>query len=219
MEKRIMQIRDGVLLQHPYILVLVLVLSFMVMDPFELSPVGGLDFSPVENDIAPYKSVMESWPWDNRSRLGLGNLEFKDEIFGPESLEFDSLGRGPYAGLGDGRVVRWMGQESGWETFALVSRNWSEKQCAQGVDSTTKKQWKMESECGRPLGLRFDTKSGDLYIADAYHGLMVVGPSGGVATPLATHVDGDPILFANDLDIHENGSIFFTDTSKRYNRV
>ncbi|KAL7106249.1 hypothetical protein ACP275_07G100300 [Erythranthe tilingii] len=219
MEKRIMQIRDGVLLQHPYILVFVLVLSFMVMDPFELSPVGGLDFSPVENDIAPYKSVMESWPWDNRSRLGLGNLEFKDEIFGPESLEFDSLGRGPYAGLGDGRVVRWMGQESGWETFALVSRNWSEKQCAQGVDSTTKKQWKMESECGRPLGLRFDTKSGDLYIADAYYGLMVVGPSGGVATPLATHVDGDPILFANDLDIHENGSIFFTDTSKRYNRV
>lgn len=95
----------------------------------------------------------------------------------------------------------------------------SEKVCAQGVNSTTQKQWKVEAECGRPLGLRFHTKTGNLYIADAYFGLMVVGAEGGVATPLATHTHGDPILFANDLDIHHNGSIFFTDSSTRYNRV
>lgn len=95
----------------------------------------------------------------------------------------------------------------------------SEKHCAKGVDSTTSKQWKYEKQCGRPLGLRFDKETGDLYIADAYYGLMVVGPEGGLATPLVNHVDGEPILFANDLDIHKNGSIFFTDTSKRYNRV
>ncbi|KAJ6377763.1 hypothetical protein OIU78_028060 [Salix suchowensis] len=159
------------------------------------------------------------WPRDNKSRLGSGNLEFVDEVFGPESLEFDSLGRGPYAGLADGRVVRWMGEDVGWETFALVSTNWSEKLCARGVDSTTSKQWKHEKLCGRPLGLRFHKESGNLYIADAYYGLLVVGPEGGLATPLATHVRGDPILFANDLDIHKNGSIFFTDTSKRYDRV
>lgn len=87
------------------------------------------------------------------------------------------------------------------------------------MNSTTQKQWKVEAECGRPLGLRFDAKSGKLYIADAYFGLMVVGAEGGVATPLATHRDGEPILFANDLDIHQNGSIFFTDSSTRYNRV
>ncbi|KAK4424990.1 protein STRICTOSIDINE SYNTHASE-LIKE 13 [Sesamum alatum] len=217
METRMLQVKDVLLFQHPYIVIFVLVLSFIVMDPFELSPVGGHDFRPVKNDIAPYHQVMESWPWDNGSRLGLGNLEFKDEIFGPESLEFDALGRGPYAGLADGRVVRWMGEDEGWETFALVTNNWTEK-CAQGVNSTTTKQWKIESKCGRPLGLRFDRKTGDLYIADAYFGLMVVGPEGGVATPLATHADGNPILFANDLDIHDNGSIFFTDTSRRYNR-
>ncbi|CAO2838185.1 unnamed protein product [Amaranthus hypochondriacus] len=91
--------------------------------------------------------------------------------------------------------------------------------CSKGVDSTTSKQWKYEHLCGRPLGLRFDRKNGNLYIADAYYGLLVVGPQGGLATSLATHVDGDPILFANDLDIHNNGSIFFTDTSRRYNRV
>lgn len=91
--------------------------------------------------------------------------------------------------------------------------------CAKGVDSTTYKQWNVEERCGRPLGLRFDKKTGDLYIADAYHGLMVVGPEGGIATSLATYVDGKPVLFANDLDIHSNGSIFFTDSSNKYNRV
>ncbi|KAH6787861.1 Calcium-dependent phosphotriesterase superfamily protein [Perilla frutescens var. hirtella] len=219
MEKRILQLRNGLLLQHPYILLFVLILSFVAMDPFKLSPIAGRDFRPLKNDIAPFKQVMQSWPWDDKSRLGQGNLMFKNEIFGPESLEFDASGRGPYAGLADGRIVRWRGKDEGWETFALVSPKWSEKLCAQGVNSTTKKQWKVEEECGRPLGLRFDAKSGNLYIADAYFGLMVVGAEGGLATPLATHVDGEPILFANDLDIHENGSIFFTDSSMRYNRA
>ncbi|GLT34884.1 hypothetical protein SLA2020_093750 [Shorea laevis] len=213
------QLKDETLLQHPVFLLSVLVLGLVVMDPFQLGPVGGVGFQPVKHDIAPYKQVMESWPRDNGSRLVEGKLEFIDQVFGPESLEFDSLGCGPYAGLADGRVVRWMGKDVGWETFAIVTSNWSEKQCARGVDSTTSKQWKHEKWCGRPLGLRFNKYTGDLYIADAYYGLLMVGPEGGLAMPLATHVEGKPILFANDLDIHNNGSIFFTDTSKRHNRV
>ncbi|GFS32301.1 calcium-dependent phosphotriesterase superfamily protein [Actinidia rufa] len=110
-----------------------------------------------------------------------------------------------------------MGEDGSWETFALVTKNWSEKVCAKGVDSTMSKQWKVEPHCGRPLGQRFDKNTGDLYIVDAYYGLLIVGPEGGIATPLATHVEGKPIFFANDLDIHKNGSILFTDTSKRYN--
>ena len=47
-----------------------------------------------------------------------------DQVFGPESLEFDSLGRGPYTGLADGRVVRWMGEAIGWETFSVVTSKW-----------------------------------------------------------------------------------------------
>ncbi|XP_021291590.1 protein STRICTOSIDINE SYNTHASE-LIKE 13 [Herrania umbratica] len=213
------QNKDGTFLQHPFFLIIVLAFGFVMMDPFQLGPVGGLQFRPVKHDIAPYKEVMGNWPRDNKSRLGDGKLEFVDEVYGPESLEFDSLGRGPYAGLADGRIVRWMGEDIGWETFAIVTSNWSEKLCARGADSTTAKQWKHEKWCGRPLGLRFNKESGDLYIADAYYGLLMVGPDGGLATPLATHVEGKRILFANDLDIHRNGSIFFTDTSKKYNRV
>ncbi|XP_009630288.1 protein STRICTOSIDINE SYNTHASE-LIKE 13 [Nicotiana tomentosiformis] len=206
-------------IQRPYLFLFSVAFAFLVTDPFGLSPVGENDFRPVKNDIAPYEQVIESWHGDKKSRLSLGNLEFVNEIYGPESLEFDISGRGPYAGLADGRIVRWLGEDIGWETFALVTHNWSEKLCAKGKDSTTSKQWKVEPKCGRPLGLRFNKQSGDLYIADAYYGLLVVGPEGGVATSLATHVEGKPILFANDLDIHTNGSIFFTDTSKKYNRV
>ncbi|CAM8972475.1 unnamed protein product [Rhodiola kirilowii] len=212
-------LKDEAILQHPYLFIIALSLVFVITDPFSMGPVGGHEFKPVKHTIAPYKQVMESWPRDNMSRLGDGKLEFTDQVFGPESLEFDNLGRGPYTGMADGRIVRWMGDDIGWETFATVSPDWSEQACAQGVDSTTYKQWKVEKQCGRPLGLRFNQETGELYIADAYHGLLVVGPNGGLATPLVTHVDGESLLFANDLDIHKNGSIFFTDTSKRYNRV
>ncbi|XP_010906109.3 protein STRICTOSIDINE SYNTHASE-LIKE 13 [Elaeis guineensis] len=188
------------------------------MDPFHLGPLGGHDYQPVKHSIASYKQVIQQWPRDNQSRLRFGRLEFVDEVFGPESIEFDLEGRGPYTGLADGRVVRWMGESIGWQTFAVVNPNWSEKVCANGVDSTTSKQHKNEKFCGRPLGLRFNQKTRELYIADAYFGLMVVGSNGGIATPLATHAQGRPILFANDLDVHSNGSIFFTDTSMRYHR-
>lgn len=89
-----------------------------------MGPVGGHEFRPVKHSVAPYKQVMENWPRDNQSRLELGKLEFADQVFGPESLEFDPLGRGPYTGLADGRIVRWMGKDVGWETFSFVTTNW-----------------------------------------------------------------------------------------------
>lgn len=77
----------------------------------------------------------------------------------------------------------------------------------------------MEHICGRPLGLRFDKKTGDLYIADAYLGLRVVGPSGGVATPVVTEVEGRRLIFTNDMDIDEvEDVIYFTDTSTGFFR-
>lgn len=77
----------------------------------------------------------------------------------------------------------------------------------------------MEHVCGRPLGLKFDKKTGDLYIADAYFGLQVVGPTGGLATQLVAEVEGKPLLFTNDMDIDEDKDvIYFTDTSTSFHR-
>lgn len=77
----------------------------------------------------------------------------------------------------------------------------------------------LEHVCGRPLGLRFDKTTGDLYIADAYLGLHVVGPSGGLATKLVSEFEGKPLRFTNDLDIDEdNDIIYFTDSSTVFQR-
>lgn len=117
--------KDETFLQHPFVLAVVLVLGLVMMDPFHLGPVAEHEFRPVKHSIAPYHQVMKNWPRDNMSRLALhGKSEFKNQVFGPESLEFDHMGRGPYTGLADGRVVRWMGEQHGWETFAVVTSNW-----------------------------------------------------------------------------------------------
>ena len=77
---------------------------------------------------------------------------------------------------------------------------------------------KYEHICGRPLGLRFDKRNGELYIADSYFGLMKVGPEGGLATSLVTEAEGVPLRFTNDLDIDDEGNVYFTDSSTKYHR-
>ena len=77
---------------------------------------------------------------------------------------------------------------------------------------------KNEDICGRPLGLRFHKRTGDLYIADAYFGIMKVGPEGGLATSLTTEADGVPLRFTNDLDVDEEGNVYFTDSSSVFQR-
>jgi sugar lactone lactonase YvrE len=75
-----------------------------------------------------------------------------------------------------------------------------------------------EHVCGRALGIRFDRRTGDLYIADAYYGLCKVGPDGGLATPLAVEAEGVRFNFTNDLDLDADGNVYFTDSSVLYQR-
>ncbi|KAL8493815.1 hypothetical protein ACS0TY_024835 [Phlomoides rotata] len=128
---------------------------------------------------------------------------------GPESLVFDPSGGGPYTGVADGRILKWDGAD--WSEFAVTSSK--REACSLPFNPA------MEHVCGRPLGLRFHKKTGHLYIADAYLGLLVVGPEGGVASPLVTQVEGHRLLFTNDLDIdHEKDVIYFTDSSRVFHR-
>ncbi|XP_010504622.1 PREDICTED: protein STRICTOSIDINE SYNTHASE-LIKE 10-like [Camelina sativa] len=130
---------------------------------------------------------------------------------GPESIAFDPAGEGPYVGVSDGRVLKWRGESLGWTDFAYTSAN--REMCVRPFAP------ELEHVCGRPLGLRFDKKSGDLYIADAYFGLLIVGPTGGLARLLVTEAEGQPLRFTNDLDIDEHDDvIYFTDTSAKFQR-
>ncbi|KAH0716263.1 hypothetical protein KY284_009168 [Solanum tuberosum] len=131
---------------------------------------------------------------------------------GPESFAFDPHGDGPYTGVSDGRIIKWLQNETRWFDFALTSPN--RDGCEGFHDHSTS-----EHKCGRPLGLEFDENSGDLYIADAYLGLLVVGPNGGLATQVAKFAQGVPFGFTNSLCIDQNhGVLYFTDSSTTYSR-
>ena len=67
---------------------------------------------------------------------------------------------------------------------------------------------------GSPLGMAFDANS-NLIVADAYRGLLAISPSGEV-TVLTDHINGQPIHFADDLDIAEDGKIYFSDASSKF---
>ncbi|KAE8773221.1 Strictosidine synthase 1 [Hordeum vulgare] len=111
-------------------------------------------------------------------------------VHGPESVAFDGNGQGPYSGVSDGRILKWNGDKQGWTTYAYGPGYDSQTCTASKFSRETENA--RESRCGRPLGLRFNQKSGDLYVADAYKGLMRVPPGGGEATVLVNQVDGFP---------------------------
>ncbi|MEM7728992.1 MAG: SMP-30/gluconolactonase/LRE family protein [Pseudomonadota bacterium] len=68
---------------------------------------------------------------------------------------------------------------------------------------------------GVPLGLEWDRTGRRVIVADAHKGLLAVGLDGTV-TVLTDEVDGVPILYADDLDIAEDGVIYFSDASTKF---
>jgi sugar lactone lactonase YvrE len=67
---------------------------------------------------------------------------------------------------------------------------------------------------GRPLGIEFDSKD-NLIVADAMRGLLSISPDGNVSV-LLDSVDGSPIVYADDVDIAPDGTIYFTDATTKF---
>ena len=67
---------------------------------------------------------------------------------------------------------------------------------------------------GRPLGLKAGA-DGALYIADSYRGILRwQGP--GTLETLVDAVEGAPLIYANQLDISRDGTIYFSNSSDRF---
>jgi sugar lactone lactonase YvrE len=129
------------------------------------------------------------------------HIELPELVIGPESVAFDGHGGGPYVSVSDGRILKYGRKDVGWMTFTY-SPSYIKNQCSSYAASELPSK-ATESLCGRPLGLRFHLSSGYLYIADAYMGLMRVGPDGGEATVLATEAAGVPFSFTNGVDVDQ----------------
>ncbi|KAJ7943251.1 Strictosidine synthase [Quillaja saponaria] len=149
-------------------------------------------------------------------RDGLKNysqIQLPKDVFGPESIAFDCHGKGPYVSVSDGRILKWNGAHRGWTDFAITSPYRNKSLCDGSTDPNK------EPICGRPLGLKFNPATCNLYIADAYFGVFVVGASGGKAQQLVASADGIPFRFTNALDIDtKTGVVYFTDSSSVYQR-
>lgn len=132
--------------------------------------------------------------WDPPAVTDLGEptaatvtLHLEGVGVGPEDVAVDEVGR-VYTGYEDGRIVRFMpGGEP--EVFALLPG-------------------------GRPLGMEFDP-AGRLIVADGRAGVLAVGPQGEVTT-LLDEVDGEPLVFADDVDVAPDGTIWFSEASRRW---
>lgn len=73
---------------------------------------------------------------------------------------------------------------------------------------------KVEDLGGRPLGLRAGP-DGALYIADSFRGLMRwSGP--GTLEALVADIDGEPVIYANNLDVADDGTVYFSNSSDRF---
>ncbi len=107
--------------------------------------------------------------------------------FAPEDVALDSENR-IYAGLADGRIMRLQADGTSPQVFANTQ--------------------------GRPLGLAFHP-NGNLIVADAIKGLLSIAPDGSVGV-LTTGADGVPFGCANDLDVANDGTIYFTDASSKF---
>jgi len=67
---------------------------------------------------------------------------------------------------------------------------------------------------GRPLGIEV-LRDGSFIVANAYVGVQHISPTGNV-TDLLTEVNGQPLRFANDLALAEDGTIYFSEASTKF---
>ncbi len=67
---------------------------------------------------------------------------------------------------------------------------------------------------GRSLGIEFD-QQGNLLVADAFKGLLSISANGDITT-LVESVEGIDINYADDVDVANNGKVYFSDASSKF---
>lgn len=147
---------------------------------------------PVKWNAPTGPSLKDQGPWQENNKLSSAEL-VSDAPKYPEFLTFDKDGT-LYTGDSDGKIYK-----------VPFDANGKPQEVQVFADTE-----------GTPNGLIF-AANGNLIVADIEKGLLSIDPSGKIEV-LADQVDGMPIYLANELDIAQDGSIYFSDTST-YGRV
>lgn len=126
-------------------------------------------------------------PFEANDRLQRARIVSLGDHAGPEDIAAGADGW-LYTGTQDGTILRFDSQGTRQEIFATPG--------------------------GWPLGLDFDL-DGRLLVANAALGLQRITADGQVET-LLTDFDGVPLGYVNDVAVHPDGSIYFTDSSSKW---
>ncbi|TYH78644.1 hypothetical protein ES332_D03G003300v1 [Gossypium tomentosum] len=111
------------------------------------------------------------------------------ELQGPEDIAYDSTANVVFTGCHDGWIKRVRLNDSVVENFVNTH--------------------------GRPLGLALGHNK-EIIVADAYKGLLNISKDGEVEL-LTDEADGHKFKLTDGVDIADNGMIYFTDASYKYN--
>jgi len=126
-------------------------------------------------------------PYSPNDRLSAARLIDLGPHAGPEDVA-GGPDRYLYAPTEDGKIIRFLPSGGQLEVFADVG--------------------------GRPLGIEFDG-DGNLLIANAVSGIQRVDRQGRVELLLGD-VDGEPLVYANDLAVADDGRIFVTQATSKF---
>ncbi|KAK2355444.1 Calcium-dependent phosphotriesterase superfamily protein [Trifolium repens] len=127
-----------------------------------------------------------------RMRIG-SEVVAEGKVHGPEDLAYDKRRRFIYTGC-----------EDGWIKRVTVNESAADSEVETWVNTG-----------GRPLGLALE-KSGELIVADGNLGLLRVTKEGKVEI-LAQEHDGLKFNLTDGVDVGEDGTIYFTDATYKYN--
>jgi sugar lactone lactonase YvrE len=168
---------------------------FLPLIPLSVIAFTVLCMSSPINAAAWKPDPVPAWTGALAPNAELGDAERLglDHLAHPEDMAFDGNGR-IYTGSDDGNIYRITldggGAVRAFDTFAAVG--------------------------GDPLGLAFDT-AGNLIAAVKDVGLLSLDPRG-TARLLTNSVDNTPITYANAVAITADGTVYFSDSSVKYDR-
>lgn len=137
--------------------------------------------------------------WEAPVDLGFqGAFESNQKLAGIERLDMAGT-YGPEAvALGPDEMI-YVSSHEGWIVRYDPYKNRAERWVETG---------------GRPLGLTFDP-AGSLIVADAFLGLLAISPDAELSV-LTDQVNGEPILYADDVDVSPDGRMWFSDASSKF---
>lgn len=126
----------------------------------------------------------------NQALASVSRMEVAAGDYGPEDLH--RMGDFVYGGTHHGAILRWPVAGGPPEEVANTG--------------------------GRPLGLHVDPQ-GRLLIADAFAGLLRLEADGSLTTLCDTAADGSKLVFTDDLDVADDGTVWFSDASTRFDQT